>query len=303
MKKRMHLMFVLFALIPFIFSCASNEIQGNHYKYTEQNVLITAPAKDGISDHTIPGILTLPIDPNGKIKFPSMVMLHGTGSNKNEAGGGYDKAAPLMAECGIASLRIDFMGNGDSEASYTEYCYTSANNDAKAAADYLKSLESIDQSKIGVMGWSQGGTNALLAAVTYPETFSKVITWSGATELDRCDGVFKDFDASYTDAKENGSTEMTFDWRSSLQTGKRWFDEVKDTDIIKEVSKIKCPVLAINGDLDTTVPMENAVKISKAAKKGSLYIVKGADHTYNVFTGDFSAIQEATLAGVSFIFK
>lgn len=56
-----------------------------------------------------------------------------------------------MAADGIATLRIDFMGNGDSTASYRDYNYTSAVIDAKAAADYLAGLETVDGGNLGVM--------------------------------------------------------------------------------------------------------------------------------------------------------
>ncbi|NCB63889.1 MAG: multifunctional 2',3'-cyclic-nucleotide 2'-phosphodiesterase/5'-nucleotidase/3'-nucleotidase, partial [Clostridia bacterium] len=137
--------------------------------YTEETVTIAVPAQNGIPAHEIPAIVTLPAGSEGKV--PGVVMLHGTGSDKNEAGGGYALAAPLMAKAGIATIRIDFMGNGASKADYVNYNYTSAKLDAKAAADYLAKLATVDAAKLGVMGWSQGGTDALLAAAPYPDTF------------------------------------------------------------------------------------------------------------------------------------
>lgn len=268
--------------------------------YQETVVSIDVPAADGVPAHTIPGILTVP---TGDGKYPAVVMLHGTGSNKNEAGGGYDMAAPAMATSGIASLRIDFMGNGDSTADYVNYSYTSANVDAKAAADYLTALDSVDGGKLAVMGWSQGGTNALLAAAKYPQTFKAVITWSGAVRLDDSTGLFGDktFAQAKAIADKDGYYEMTFDWRTPLHVGKKWFADVTNTDVLKETAKITAPVLAINGDQDTTVTPDNAVAIAKAAKNGSAWLVEGADHTYNVFTGDYTAIHQTINVGIGFL--
>ena len=267
--------------------------------YKETVVAIDAAEQDGIPAHTIPGTLCAPADTEGK-KLPAVVMLHGTGSNREEAGNGYKMAAPVMADNGIVTLRIDFMGNGDSTADYSDYCYTSANLDAKAAADYLAGLDYVDADKIAVMGWSQGGTNALLAAAAYPETFKAVITWAGALDLG---SMFEDFDASLAAAKKDGSVEMTFDWRDSLQVGKRWFEEVKATDVEAETAKIKAPILAINGLSDTTVDPENARKIVAASKNEAtkLYLIENCDHTYNVFSGDFNALYETVYAGIGFL--
>lgn len=248
--------------------------------YSTRNVKIEVPETDGIPAHTIYGVLTLPGVGAGET-VPAVVMLHGTGSNKDEAGNGYLMAAPELAKNGVASLRFDFMGNGVSDASYTDYCYTSANIDAKAAADYLAGLEQVDGDKLAVMGWSQGGTNALLAAAEYPETFNAVVTWSGALDL----GIlFENFSAAYATAKKDGYYTLSFDWRDDLDVGVRWFEEVKDTDVLKTIKNLTAPVLAINGKSDDTVDPENAEKIAAAVKNGRVCLLDGVDHTYNVFT-------------------
>ncbi len=247
--------------------------------YLTRDVEIEVPETDGIPAHTIPGVLTLPGAHEGET-FPAVVMLHGTGSNKDEAGNGYLTAAPSLAMNGIASLRIDFMGSGDSEADYADYNYSSANIDAKAAADFLAEEATVDGDKLAVMGWSQGGTNALLAAAAYPETFKAAVTWSGALDLST---LFEDFDKAYATAKKDGSIELAFDWRDSLMVGERWFKEVKGTDVLKTIKGLETPVLAINGDKDDVVLPENADKIVEAVKNGRVCLVEGADHTYNVF--------------------
>ena len=119
--------------------------------YTETAVSIEVPETDGIPAHTVPAIVTVP---DGEGPFAAVVMLHGTGSDKHEAGMGYDYAAPVLAKAGIATIRFDFMGNGESTASYADYCYSSANIDAKAAADYVAALENVNADKIGIMASS-----------------------------------------------------------------------------------------------------------------------------------------------------
>ena len=269
--------------------------------FKETVVAIEAAEADSIPAHTIPGTLCAPAEVEGK-KLPAVVMLHGTGSNREEAGNGYQMAAPVMADNGIVTLRIDFMGSGDSTADYSDYCYSSANNDAKAAADYLATLDYVDADKIAVMGWSQGGTNALLAAAAYPETFSAVVTWAGALDLT---GLFGE--TSFADAKAkaeaDGAFTMTLDWRtpSDLPVGVQWFKDVESTDVLAETAKIKAPVLAIHGEDDDTVPPASAGQIAEAAADGQTHMIPGCDHTFNVFSGDFTALNDAVKATTDFI--
>ena len=249
--------------------------------YTEETVSIEVPETDGIPAHTVPAIVTIPA---GEGPFPAVVMLHGTGTDKHEAGNGYDMAAAAMAEAGIATIRIDFMGNGDSTASYTDYCFTSANLDAKAAADYMAGLDAVDGDKIGIQGWSQGGTNALLAAAAYPETFKAVVTWAGSVT----DRSGAEFEAQYEAAKENGYYVAEYDWREPQHIGLRWYEENISYRKLDEVAKIEAPILAIQGMDDTSVLPENADMIVEAAQNENThaYFIEDCDHTFNIFTGD-----------------
>lgn len=268
--------------------------------YVETVVSIPVAAQDGIPAHEIPATLTLPVSASKDAKVPGVVMLHGTGSNRDEAGMGYALAAPRMAADGIATLRIDFMGNGDSTASYRDYNYTSAVIDAKAAADYLAGLETVDGGNLGVMGWSQGGTDALLAAEAHPDTFKAVVTWSGALYLGMTED--EDFQAAYETAKKDGYYEQTYDWREPLHIGERWYKEIAETDMLKVTAGIKAPILAINGKNDTTVTPDNAEKIVEASANDAseVLLVDNCDHTYNVFSGDFTALFQTVDATIAF---
>ncbi|WP_292592206.1 alpha/beta fold hydrolase [Mesotoga sp. UBA5825] len=258
--------------------------------YTEISVMIPN------IDHDIPAVICIP---KGDGPFPIVVMLHGTGSDKSEAGGGYLLAAPALAEAGIASIRFDFIGNGESTADYIDYNFTSAVDDTNIAFAYAASLPRIDGHRAGVMGWSQGGTIALLAAGQNP-AYKSVLCWAGAPDLS---GV-ADLEA-YEIAKENGFYELTFEWRSSLKLGLQWFDEAYGTDVLQVFSNSTAPVLAINGALDTVVDPVNAQRIVDASRnnESEVLLIEGADHTFNIFTGDMTAFDQLIGATVDWFVK
>lgn len=252
--------------------------------YTETVVLIDA------GDHQIPATICAP---TAEGVYPAVVMLHGTASNRDEAGNGYKMAAPVLAEkYGIVTIRFDFMGNGDSTADYTSYNFSTAVADAVACAEYVAAMDNVNADKIGVMGWSQGGTNALTCAARKPEIFKSVVTWAGAPDL----GLLMT-DEFYEEAKANGGFVMTFDWREPLTVGLQWCEDVRNVDVLAEFSAgYAGPVLALHGTLDTTVDPEWSNKIAAASQNpaSKASFIEGMDHTFNVFTEtDFASLYNA----------
>ena len=69
----------------------------------------------------------------------------------------YDYTAPEMARAGIATIRFDYIGNGDSKGDYIDFTYDKGIEDAMSCYQYLCALKNIDAKRIGIMGLSQGG--------------------------------------------------------------------------------------------------------------------------------------------------
>ena len=253
--------------------------------FRQEDILIDA------GDHQIPATLTFPL--KGEGPFPAVVMLHGNGSNRHEAGGGYDLMAPKFAENGIASLRIDYIGNGDSQTDYLEFTHEKGVEDALKAYDPLLTLPEVDKERIGVMGWSQGGGIALVAA-SRQAGFKSVLTWAGANY----DGTIDE--AAYETAKKDGFYLSESGWRDPLKLSPAYFEVLKAFIVADAVPLIEAPILAINGLLVDVVPPETAQAIIDLSgnEASGVLLLEGADHTFNIFTGDmtvFNELMDATL--------
>ena len=199
----------LFCLIPVfvwgLFSCASGAAAGG--SVSEQTVTIPSDRET-----RIPAVLTLP---GGNGKFPVVILAHGHGGSKDEAGG-FSLLARSLGEHGIASLRIDFPGCGDSEEDFSrENNLTNMCNDVRSAKAYLASVSGVDLSRLGLLGYSMGGRIAAIIAAEDP-AYKSVAFWSPAVSPGGIDmynfmqnGSPASFDALYAEARETGFATYT----------------------------------------------------------------------------------------------
>ena len=139
------------------------------YPYTTKEVQISNPT-DNV---TLAGTLTLP---EGYTNVtPAIIMVTGSGlQNRDEDIFGHKPFAVIadyLARNGIASLRYDDRGYGDSSGDGKNATTEDFANDAKTALEYMRIEEKFNN--IGVLGHSEGATVAfLLGAKNGSELFS-----------------------------------------------------------------------------------------------------------------------------------
>ena len=114
------------------------------------------------------GTLTYPVGYEGMKwrKVPLVVMVTGSGiQNRDEEVFGHKPFAVIadwLARNGIASLRYDDRGAGDSKGPLVGLTTENFASDAGAAVEYVRGLKKFG--KVGVLGHSEGGTIALMLA-------------------------------------------------------------------------------------------------------------------------------------------
>lgn len=132
------------------------------------------------------GTLTLP---DGIRQPPVVLMLHGFTGSRDEWSSPYVKeglfgrTAPALAQNGIASLRIDFRGSGESEGKFDDMTVETEVTDALAAIAWLKSQRCVDGKRISVMGMSLGGAVATAAAGRTHDRLKAIVLWNPGTDL------------------------------------------------------------------------------------------------------------------------
>lgn len=108
-------------------------------------------------------ILHMPCEHENK-KVPCVLFLHGFGGNKVGKYRLFVRMSEMLAKNGIASLRMDFRGAGDSEGDFSDMSIQSQLEDALSAIKYIGEHAQIDRNRIGILGRSLGGSIAVLTA-------------------------------------------------------------------------------------------------------------------------------------------
>ncbi|HET6463535.1 MAG TPA: alpha/beta fold hydrolase [Candidatus Krumholzibacteria bacterium] len=123
---------------------------------------VTVPGPGGI---TLAGTLTTP---NSNGSFPVVLLITGSGlQDRNEELMGHKPFLVLsdhLTRQGIAVLRLDDRGFGKSTGKGTAATTEDFVQDALAAVAFLKTRKEIDAKKIGLVGHSEGGIIAPIAA-------------------------------------------------------------------------------------------------------------------------------------------
>ena len=117
-----------------------------------------------VDAQSVYGMLHLPDTPPPTYGHPSVLILHGFTGNR----AGDHRLLPLLSrylqQLGVASLRIDFRGSGDSEGDFSEMTVGRELEDAAAAFAYLRGYPGLDPERVMLLGFSMGGMVAALSA-------------------------------------------------------------------------------------------------------------------------------------------
>ena len=212
-------------------------------------------------DISLAGILYGPVDPGES--NPAVIVLHGWLEPEENGADMVSIVAWHLAREGYVALALSMRGWPDTGGA--DDCGGKQPFDVVKAVQWLSRQPGVNPNGIGLLGFSQGGQVALLAAGLTPKV-KAIVAFFPVTDLERwaqtsqAPGI-KDAYIPQVCAKDLG---------------------LKAKSPIHGACAIHAPTLLIHGDQDTRVPMDQSLNMAKAmldcGKKVQLQLVKGGGH-------------------------
>ena len=218
-------------------------------------------------NRNIYGILNMPKD--GRLKHPVAIIAHGFNGTHHY---GRNYFRPLEA-LGYACYTFDFpcgSVNSKSDPNTMNMSVVDEQRDLEAIVKYFRHRKDIDKKNIVVVGESQGGYVSAMTAAKRPKAISKVILAFPAL----C--IPDNWNKRYPSVESIPDTTRLW----NVPMGKRFFMELRDINVFKEIGKYKGPVLIVQGDKDQVVSMADSQKAVEIYRNARLHVIKGAGHGF-----------------------
>lgn len=206
-------------------------------------------------------------------KFSAVIIAHGFSGGKSDRK--FVKIARKFAQNGIAVLRFDFSGCGDSEGNFENISISQEIKDLKAAYKFLIKQPNIDKKRIGFLGYSLGALIACLFQIKNPVARTLVLV---APALDQ-KNLIKIW---YTPQEIKKWQKQGYFDTPKHRIGVQYLDEAEDYTPIG--FNINIPTLIIHGKKDEDVSLKFSRKLLKVlAGKKKITIIKDGDHSFESY--------------------
>ncbi len=224
----------------------------------------------------IASVLHLPAPPG---PHPAVLILHGFTGDKVGNHYLFVKTARALANAGIAALRIDFRGSGESEGRFQDITLPGEIDDAITAFRWLAQQEMVDENRLGVLGLSLGGCVAAYVAAEKTPRARALVLWAAVADPYK---LAQSLMSAFPMPPPLGpQPDGTIDLGGYL-LGQNFFRTLPSIDPIAALDAYDGPGLIIQGTKDMSVPARHAEMYAQAlGDRGTLIWIEDADHTFN----------------------
>ncbi len=201
---------------------------------------------------------------------PTLVFLPGLRSDMTG-----DKATALAAfgdRHGLATLRLDYSGHGESEGRFE------AGSIAVWRDDALAVIAALAPGRVLLVGSSMGGWIGLLAGVALGARLAGLVGIAAAPDFTRA--MAAGLDAAQNAALDRGDTVLLPAEPDPLPLTRAALDAGEACCVMDRPIRLSCPVRLLHGQRDAVVPWRTALAIAERVESEDcrVVLVKDGDH-------------------------
>lgn len=229
------------------------------------------PEQIEVNGNILRGMIHRP-DSQKENQFSAVVLFHGFTGSKVDDKFMFVRLARKLCNAGIACIRFDFSGSGESDGVFSEMTFHREVEEAEAILKFTREIDWVNPEKTGVLGFSMGGAIAAQVARKFRKEIWKLCLWSPAGNMNqKAEDYFNTLEAL-----PNGNADL-----NGLELGREFLDDLKSRNLYSGVEAYQKPVLIIHGTNDEAVPAPFGKKYANLYEEASFHAVEGADHTYS----------------------
>lgn len=238
-------------------------------------------------DQQIFGVLHRPLDTDNA---PIVVIHHGFASSKHGSNRCYVHLAEALTKHGIAALRFDFRGSGDSEGSLEQIALGDLVSDSTAICRHLQDIEGIDPSRMGMFGASLGGTIAILSGTTQAD-LKALALWAPVASGELW---YRDFLKQYPELANQDPSKVLGSYRG-VALNAQFREQFSQMCAHKSIEKLSpLPILHMHGEKDSSISLAHQEAFRKAHLERARFITyPESDHSLG-FAPCFKEVVQET---------
>jgi pimeloyl-ACP methyl ester carboxylesterase len=212
------------------------------------------------------------------------VLVHGGGATRNE-GGFFTRLATGLASAGIASVRFDFRGHGESEGRQEDLTLSGLANDIHAAVEHVHSITR-DDAVVNIVAASFGGGISGYYAATHPDQVRNLVLLNPLLNYKRRLVDEKPYwhdDHIDETAGQELATQGFLVHSPTFKLGRALLNEVFYLQPHRVLSDIQAPTLFVHGTRDTFVPVDSSRwGVEQVGAQARLLEIEGSQHGFAV---------------------
>lgn len=200
--------------------------------------------------------------------YPVCIIFHGFTGLHTGTKFSYTTISRILEKKGIGTIRLDFLGTGDSDLSFKDMTFK---DELDCAIQILQEVNNMSQvTDVYLLGHSMGGAIASELAKLYPDMIKKMCLWAPAFNLSEAIEYLKGKVpvADYYD-------------HSGFMISNEFVEDIIKRDFYKDLDIYKNELMVIHGTKDMTVPYMISEKYLPLFHNPEFHSIENGTHNYD----------------------